>query len=86
MFIWLPPSESKTPPPRGPRFDLAQLARPELASWRENLIRDVQALSVRDDAAHLFGLGPASAADLQANIDLYSAPCDVAENLFTGVL
>ena len=86
MFIWLPPSESKTTPAHGPRFDVAQLARPELASWRENLIHNVQALSVRDDAAQLFGLGPASAADLQANIDLYSAPCDVAENLFTGVL
>lgn len=86
MLIFLPPSEGKVAPSRGPTLDLAELSHPGLFDSREEICEALIALSATPGAAKILGLGKRSAGDLPANMELFSSHCALAEQLFEGVL
>ncbi len=86
MLIWLPPSESKLAPDRGPFLDLDSLSFPGLRAPRARLIEALTELGGGPRAAEVLGLGPASAASARANEALLTSACAPASALFTGVL
>ncbi|RKQ36247.1 YaaA family protein [Kocuria tytonis] len=86
MLILLPPSESKTAPASGDPLDLAALGLPALTASRAQLMTELAAVSARDDALQLLGVGPSLAADVARNRVLRSAPAAPALEVYTGVL
>ncbi len=91
MFVWLPPSESKTAPaggglPDAVGLDLARLVHPGLAAARAEVLDALARTSARPDAAAILGLGPATADEAATNLRLVEASCAPALSLFTGVL
>lgn len=86
MFIWLPPSESKTAPAEGPKFDPGSLSRAALSQQRRELTGALMRLGDDEEAARALGLGPKSAAQASANRRLLDSPCAPAREVFTGVL
>ncbi|WP_321780572.1 peroxide stress protein YaaA [Schaalia cardiffensis] len=86
MFIWLPPSESKSTPTSGPTLDLKTLTHASLEPERTKLINALEALGADEQAAKLLGLGPTKTHEARANLHLLHSPCAPARELFTGVL
>ena len=86
MFIWLPPSESKSTPTSGPTLNLKTLTHSSLEPERTRLINTLEALGADEQAAKLLGLGPTKAHEARANLHLLHSPCAPARELFTGVL
>lgn len=86
MRVWLPPSESKTPPESGPFLDLGALVHPGLAELRLALVEALAKLGSGADARAILGLGPTNAREAEANARILEAPCAPARELYTGVL
>ncbi|MDO4920047.1 YaaA family protein [Kocuria sp.] len=86
MLILLPPSESKTAPASGDPLDLPALSLARLTPEREQLVDTLAAVSVRDDALEVLGVGPSLAADVARNRELRTAPAAPALEVYTGVL
>lgn len=87
MRIVLPPSESKRHGGAGPALDVSQLAFPELADQRRQLIDELTELSSdTDTAVKALKLGPKGAALIAANRELTTSPTTMAIERYTGVL
>ena len=84
MLIWLPPSEGKNAPERGPALSLESLSRPSLTAARRAVADALVALGSGPQAAATLKVG--ARIDLSVNEVLASAPCAPASSLFTGVL
>ncbi|WP_153395247.1 YaaA family protein, partial [Ornithinicoccus halotolerans] len=86
MLVLLPPSEGKATRARGRSLDLAALTLPELTGPRERVLAELSAVSARDDAPDVLGVGAGVAAEVARNTRLRSAPTLPAGQLYTGVL
>ncbi len=87
MLLWLPPSEGKVAPADGPALDIGSLSFPLLVSARLEVAAQLQKISAEPGAAETLRLGPrAAASGIQANLELVSAPCAPAMDLYQGVL
>ncbi|UFU01676.1 peroxide stress protein YaaA [Ruania suaedae] len=86
MLILLPPSEGKTPPPRGRPVDLTALARPDLRPHRIRALRELSEVSRAPDAHQRLGVGDSLAQEVRRNLDLAGAPAAPAAQVYTGVL
>ncbi len=86
MKILLPPSEGKTPPAAGAPLQLEGIAFSELTHARMQVISALQELGAGPQAAKVLKLGPRSAEQARANLNLLSGPAVAAEQLYTGVL
>lgn len=86
MLILLPPSEGKAAPTRGKVLDLAGLSFPELSTARAEVLDAVAALSERDDAAEVLGLGPSLIGEIDRNAHLRQAATARVDRIYTGVL
>ena len=84
MLIWLPPSEGKNAPERGPALSLKSLSRPSLTAARRAVADALVALGSGPQAAATLKVG--ARIDLSVNEVLASAPCAPASSLFTGCL
>ena len=72
MLILLPPSEGKTPPPRGRPLDLGTLSHPELGPTRERVLAALVELCAGPPgpALEALGLSPGQAGELGLNAGL----------------
>lgn len=88
MLIFLPPSESKTPPAHddGARLDLHTLALPELSSPRTQVLQALMQVSAREDAQQVLKVGAKVMSEVEANTRLTEAPAAAAWQIYTGVL
>ena len=87
MLILLPPSETKHRGGSDEPVRLETLAFPELNRTRSGLITAVGKLSARPKAAAAaLGLGPRQLDELDANLELLTAPTMPAIERYTGVL
>jgi cytoplasmic iron level regulating protein YaaA (DUF328/UPF0246 family) len=87
VLILLPPSEGKAAPARrGRPLDLAELSFPGLTDARDRLLTALAKASAAPDALTRLGLGPALAAEVQANVRLRELPARPAIEIYTGVL
>lgn len=87
MLLLLPPSEGKTPAPRGARpVDLAGLSHPGLAAARERVLDALAAASARPDALRVLGVGPSLAGEVARNTALRTAPATDMSRVYSGVL
>lgn len=86
MKIFLPPSEGKTTPSRGPKLDLNLLAFPELTPTRALLLEELEKVSERDDALKILEVGKKVAPQVYAQINLRKNPCAPAWSVYSGVL
>ncbi|MFC6851562.1 YaaA family protein [Aquipuribacter hungaricus] len=87
MLLLLPPSEGKTPAPRGARpLDLHGLSRPGLTAAREQVLDALAAVSAGPDAMRVLGVGPSLAAEVARNTRLRTAPATDMSRVYSGVL
>lgn len=86
MHILLPPSEGKTPPTSGPKLDLATLSHPKLTETRRALTRELANVSAREDALTILKTGERTRPEVEAQRNLWNAPCAPAYEVYTGVL
>lgn len=86
MRILLPPSEGKTPARRGRPFDPTAVAFPNLGEMRQDVATALAAVSARDDAATILGVGPSVAHEITRNRALDTSPGQAARATYTGVL
>ena len=86
MLILLPPSEGKTAPRRGKPLDLATLGSPSLTAAREQVLEALVAVSGRDDAPEILGIGHTQLDLLERNRRLTTTPTARADAVYTGVL
>ncbi len=86
MLILLPPSEGKNPPHRGLPLDLERLTAPELTATRQRILTALIDVSGAPDGLAQLGLSPGLADQLEANLQLRSAPTARADRVYTGVL
>ncbi|MBL8929192.1 MAG: peroxide stress protein YaaA [Kineosporiaceae bacterium] len=87
MLILLPPSEGKAAPPRRGRVvDPQALSFPELTAQRLAVLDRLAAVSARDDALAVLGVGASLAAEVERNTRLRRVPVRPASALYTGVL
>ncbi|MGZ5399388.1 MAG: YaaA family protein [Nocardioides sp.] len=86
MLILLPPSEGKTAPARGKALDLSMLSHPVLTDVRRRVVEALGAVSAREDAADLLGIGHTQLDLLARNRVLETAPTARADRVYTGVL
>jgi cytoplasmic iron level regulating protein YaaA (DUF328/UPF0246 family) len=87
VLVLLPPSESKSPPPRrGKALDLDQLSFPRLNPTRARVLDAAVATSARPDAPKRLMVGPSLAEDVLRNTRLASLPARPALEVYTGVL
>ena len=86
MLVLLPPSESKTSPPRGRPIDLHALGHPGLTQTREAVLDALVALSALPEASAVLGVGASLGAEVERNTLLRSAPTAPARSVYTGVL
>ncbi len=86
MKILLPPSEGKTPPAAGDPVDVAQLAFPQLAEARREMLAALIETSAREDSLALLGVGKSLHEEVRANTRLTGAPTGRASDVYTGVL
>jgi len=87
VIVLLPPSESKSAPPRrGRPVDLAVLSFPSLTATRSTVLDAVAATSARPDALARLGVGASLAAEVERNTRLRALPALPASGVYTGVL
>jgi len=86
VLILLPPSETKARPRRGRPVELADLAFPELTATRVRVLEALVATSRLSDALTRLGVPDGAAEQVEANLDVVSAPTLPAARLYTGVL
>lgn len=94
MKVLLPPSEGKAAPQHdpaqpddaAPRLDLEALVLPELAPQREQVLRELIAVSGREDAQAVLKVGAKVMAEVEANRSLRETPAAPAHQVYTGVL
>ena len=86
MLILLPPSEGKAAPRRGAPLDLDGLSHPSLSDARRRVLEALVAVSARDDAPALLGIGHTQTDLLERNRRLLTAPTARADRVYTGVL
>jgi cytoplasmic iron level regulating protein YaaA (DUF328/UPF0246 family) len=88
VLILLPPSEGKSVPRRGKRFDLEGLDFPDLTDARKSLVAALVDLCTHDPAgaAAALGLGPTQLDLVARNAALLTAPTARADRIYTGVL
>lgn len=87
MLLLLPPSEGKTPAPRGGRpVDLASLGRPALTEARQAVLDALVATSASPDALAVLGVGASLAGDVQRNTRLLHEPATDMARVYSGVL
>ncbi len=87
MLLLLPPSEGKTPAPRGARpVDLGALSRPSLTEAREQAIDALVVASARPDALALLGVGASLGEEVARNTRLRTAPATDVARVYSGVL
>jgi cytoplasmic iron level regulating protein YaaA (DUF328/UPF0246 family) len=84
--ILLPPSEGKTAPADGPVLDFEGLSYPELTAARRRVLEALIAVSKRDDAGEILGVGKRIMPEVVAQRDILAAPCAPARGVYTGVL
>lgn len=87
MLLLLPPSEGKTPAPRGARpVDLDELSRPELSEARREVLRALATTSAGPDALAVLGVGGSLAAEVARNTRLEREPATDMSRVYSGVL
>ena len=87
MLILLPPSEGKTTPRKGRKFQLSALTFPELNDSRQRAIKSLTALCAKPAKARTaLGLGPTQGHLIELNSALESSPTAPAIEVYTGVL
>ncbi len=87
MIVLLPPSESKsTPPRRGRPVDLDALSFPSLNPLRTTVLDALAATSSRADALDRLGVGPSLTPEVERNTRLRTLPAQPASTVYTGVL
>ncbi len=86
MLILLPPSEGKAAGKRGRRLDLDRLSFPELGPTRDAVLDALIGVSARDDALEVLGVPQGARSQVEANVELRSAPTLPVSALYTGVL
>jgi len=88
VLILLPPSEAKTPPPRGRPLDLGTLSHPELGPTRQRVLAALVELCAGPPgpALEALGLSPGQAGELRLNAGLMHARTAPAARVYTGVL
>lgn len=90
VLILLPPSEGKTPPPRGKPLDLGSLSLPSLHDARAEVLDALVALCSNrtgtSDPAGTLGLGRTQAGEVARNARLREAPTARADRVYSGVL
>jgi cytoplasmic iron level regulating protein YaaA (DUF328/UPF0246 family) len=84
--ILLPPSEGKTAPADGPALHLRGLSYPELTAARERVLEALIAVSKRDNANEILGVGRRVMPEVVSQRDILFAPCAPAREVYTGVL
>ncbi len=86
MRILLPPSEGKTAGRRGRPYDPDALAFPDLGAMRRTVADALAAVSERDDAPAVLGVGAGVAHEIDRNTTLSDASALAARDTYTGVL
>ena len=87
MIVLLPPSESKSAPPRrGRPVDLGSLSFPTLNPLREKVLDAVAETSSASDALERLGVGASLRAEVERNTHLRELPAQPASSVYTGVL
>ncbi|HST86451.1 MAG TPA: peroxide stress protein YaaA [Kineosporiaceae bacterium] len=87
MLVLLPPSESKSAPPRrGNGVVLDRLSFPELTDVRKQVLTALVETSARPEALELLQVGHSLADEVARNLTLASAPTRPAHAVYTGVL
>ena len=88
MLILLPPSETKSTPPRGKPLALEDLSFPGLSKAREEVATALVDLCSGDPdlAARTLGLGTTQADEVRRNAHLRTSPTARADAIYTGVL
>lgn len=87
VLILLPPSESKSAPPRsGTPVRPERLSFPTLTAMRTWVLQTLVTTSTRPDAGQLLGVGASLAAEVTRNTRLNDLPARPAHAVYTGVL
>lgn len=86
MLILLPPSEGKTPAPRGAAVDLSALSFPTLDVARKQVMESLADVSEREDALTVLGVGASLSDDVDRNRRLHAEPAAPAHRIYSGVL
>jgi hypothetical protein len=86
VLVLLPPSEGKTPPARGPAFDLDALGAPQLRPMRQKVLDALVETSARPDAVGVLGVGASLGPEVARNTMLPVAPTARAATVYSGVL
>ncbi|SCB80310.1 hypothetical protein GA0061084_0330 [Arthrobacter sp. NIO-1057] len=86
VLILLPPSEGKTAHAEGSPFDLADLSFSELNDERHLVLEALAAVSSREDAMSVLGVGASLANEVARNINLHTEPAAKAHDIYSGVL
>lgn len=82
----LPPSESKTAPDAGPSLRWQDLSSPSLNVHREKLLAELALVSQAADALEVLKVGASLEAEVLANLELLTAACAPAAEVYSGVL
>lgn len=86
VLILLPPSEGKTAHAEGSPFEYDDLAFPELAGERRQVLEVLAEVSAREDAMSILGVGASLANEVARNISLHTEPAARAHDIYSGVL
>lgn len=86
MLILLPPSEGKTTPIAGPALNWEELSATELNPHRKLVLDQLMAVSADPNALEILKVGASLTDEVAANLDLLTAPCAPAAQVYTGVL
>lgn len=86
MLILLPPSETKSPRPRGRAADPDALSFPQLAGARRAVLAALAQVSARPEAGEVLGVPPTLADEVARNTEVLTCPATPAGTLYTGVL
>jgi hypothetical protein len=84
--ILLPPSEGKTPAPKGAPVRLEELHFPALTGARRQVLESLAQVSGTADALGRLGVGASLADEVARNTRLHSEPAAPAHTVYSGVL